>query len=78
MRIKQVLNLGCPADSSPALKAQLCSLSTNVCKQIKNLGGIFDSSFIFDKQISAIIRGSFFHLRSIAKLKKDLEAFITS
>lgn len=48
---------------------------------------IFDSSLFFDKQISAVIRGSFFHLRSIAKLKnilssKDLEvaihAFVTS
>lgn len=83
----EVLILGCPADSSPALKAQLGPLSKNVCKQIKNLGVIFDSSLFFDKQISAVIRGSFFHLRSIAKLKnilssKDLEvaihAFVTS
>jgi len=83
----EVLILGCPADSTPALKAQLGPLSTKVCKQIKNLGVIFDSSLYFDKQISSVIRESFFQLRSLAKLKnvlssKDLEvaihAFVTS
>jgi len=59
----------CPSDSSPALKAKLGPLLTNVCKQIKNLGVIFDSLLLFDKQIGAVIRGSFFHLRSITKLK---------
>jgi len=59
----------CPADSSPALKAQLGPLSTNVRKQIKNFGVTFDSSLIFDKQISAVIRESFFHLRTFFHAK---------
>jgi len=62
-----VLILACPVNYSPALKAQLGPLSTNVCKQIKNLGVIFVSSLFFDKQISAV-RGSFFHLKARARL----------
>jgi len=52
----EVLILGCPANSSPALEAQLGPLSTNVHKSKV----IFDSSLFFDKQISAVIRGSSF------------------
>ncbi len=65
----------------------LGSLSASVQPYVRNLGVTFDSSLKFDKQISTVVKGSFFHLRSIAKLKqllrhKDLEtvihAFITS
>ena len=54
---------------------------------VKSLGVIFDRAFNFEKQISSVVRGSFFQLRQIAKVKaylpqKDLEgnihAFITS
>lgn len=51
-----------------------------------NLGVIFDSNLMFDKQINATIRTSFFHLRLLAKVKpclcfRDFEraiAFISS
>lgn len=66
---------------------QLSSLSSNVHDCVKNLGVIFDSNLSFDKQISAVVKCSFFQLRSIAKRKTMLSknnletvihAFITS
>ncbi len=65
----------------------LGSLSASVQHYVRNLVVTFDSLLNFEKQISTVIKGSFFHLRSIAKLKqllphKDLEtvihAFVTS
>jgi len=53
----------------------------------KNLGVILDCSFKFDKQVSAVVKSSFYHLRLLSKIKpylpkKDLEravhAFVTS
>ena len=53
----------------------------------KSLGVLFDSSFKFDKQISSVVKSSFFQLRVLPKVKgylstKDFEriihAFITS
>ena len=48
---------------------------------IKYLGVIFHSALTFDKQMYSVVKGSFFHLRTIAKLKsflsfKDLEIVI--
>ena len=54
---------------------------------IKSLGVTFDSGFTFERLVGSVVKGSFFHLRLVAKLKpylphKDLEtvihAFITS
>ncbi len=65
----------------------LGSFSASVQPYVRNRGVTFDSLLNFEKQISTVVKGSFFHLRSIAKLKqslphKDLEtvihAFITS
>jgi len=39
---------------------------------VRNLGVIFDSELKFDRQINAVVKNSFFHLRSIAKLKSIL------
>lgn len=39
---------------------------------VKNLGVIFDSELKFDQQINAVVKNSFFHLRSISKLKPVL------
>jgi len=36
--------------------------------KVRNLAVILDSSLKFDKQISAVIRSSFFYLHSIAKI----------
>ncbi len=39
---------------------------------VKNLGVIFDSELKFDRQVNAIVKNSFFYLRSISKLKSIL------
>lgn len=48
---------------------------------VKNLGVVFDSTLSFDKQISAVVKSSFFQLRTIARIrmrlsKNDLETII--
>ncbi len=48
----------------------LGSLSASVQPYVRNLGVTFDSLLNFEKQISTVVKGSFFHLRSIAKLKQ--------
>lgn len=55
-----------------------CSRST-----VRNLGVIFDSSLKLEKQISAVVKSSFFHLRVAATMKpylpaEDLHTFISS
>jgi len=35
----------------------------------KNLGVIFDSGLMFEKQVNAVAKSSFFNLRRVAKLK---------
>ncbi len=39
---------------------------------VKNLGVIFDPELKFDRQVNAVVKNSFFHLRSISKLKSIL------
>lgn len=65
----------------------LGSLGSHIRPFTKNLGFIFDSAFQFEKQISSVVKASFFQLRLLAKVKpyrlrKDFErvihAFITS
>lgn len=81
----EVLIVGSPV--SPAFPDHLGSLSLKTANHVKSLGVIMDSSLNFKKQIGAVVKGSFFNLRSIAKVKhflssKDLEivvhSFITS
>ncbi len=76
-----------PPASITLINNQIGSLSANSHAHVKNLGMIFDNGLKFDKQISAVVKNSFYHLRSISNLKtflsvKDLEtvilAFITS
>lgn len=48
---------------------------------VKNLCILFDKAFKFDKQINAVVKSSFFHLRLLATVKiflsfKDLEKVI--
>ena len=38
----------------------------------RNLGVIFDKNFTFEKQISAIVQGSYFQLRRIGKIRREL------
>lgn len=35
----------------------------------KNLGVVFDNELKFDKQVNFVVKSSFFHLRSLAKVK---------
>ena len=73
---------------SPAFYSDaLGPLASNIRPSVRNLGVIFDSAFKFQQQVSAVVRKSFFHLRTLAKVKaylpqRDLErvihAFITS
>lgn len=39
---------------------------------VKNLGILFDKAFKFYKQINAVVKSSFFHLRLLAKVKTFL------
>lgn len=55
--------------------------SSNLQNLVRNLGVIFDSSLNFNKQVSSVVKGSFYQLRTVAKLKhflskKDLETII--
>uniref|UniRef100_A0A3B4GUP3 Meiosis 1 associated protein n=1 Tax=Pundamilia nyererei TaxID=303518 RepID=A0A3B4GUP3_9CICH len=63
------------------------SLTSSLSDTVSNLGVLLDSSFKLDKQVSAVVRSSFYQLRLISKAKqyvlhKDLEklihAFVTS
>lgn len=65
----------------------LSILGSQIRPFTRNLGVIFDSAFKLDKQISSVVKTSFFQLRLLAKVKpyllrKDFErvihAFITS
>ena len=38
----------------------------------RSLGVIFDSALTFDKQINSVVKGCYFQLRNIAKLKSIL------
>ena len=51
---------------------QLGPLSSNSRPFVKNLGVIFDSKFKFDKQISMVVKSSFFQLRLLARIKAYL------
>ena len=61
-------------------------MSSNIQSNVRNLGVIFDNHFNFDKQISAVVKASFFQLRLLAKtkayfsqadLEKTIHAFVT-
>ncbi len=53
----EILILGHSRNSSDF---HLGSLSANVQPYVRNLGFTFDSSLEFDKQISTVVKGSFF------------------
>ncbi len=50
----------------------LGNLGLYVCPFNKNLGVVFDSTFKFEKQISSVVKASFFQLRLLAKVKPYL------
>ncbi|KAL2104366.1 hypothetical protein ACEWY4_001234 [Coilia grayii] len=76
-----------PPNQVSDLKKMLGPLSPNYHSIIKNLSVYFDTALNFNKQISNVVKSSFYQLRTIAKIKsfftlKDLQtlihAFITS
>ncbi len=85
--LRRDLLCGLLAHSRTSSVFYLRSLSASFQHYVGNLDVTFDSLLNFEKQISTVVKGSFFHLRSIVRLKqslphKDLEtvihAFVTS
>lgn len=69
------------------LASSLGQLAPHLRSHARNLGVIVDSAFKLDKQVSAVVKSSFFQLRLIAKVKpylrqadleKVIHVFITS
>ena len=82
----EVVLFGRP-DLVQALASSLGPLAPYIRSHARNLGVIVDGAFKLDKQVSSVVKASFFQLRLLAKVKpylsqKDLEkvinAFITS
>ncbi len=72
-----------PARGCLDMSTYLGSWSDYCHDQIRNLGVVFDPELKFDKQINAVVKNSFFQIRSIARLKpilskKDLEKVINA
>lgn len=73
-------------DSSPDI-VNLCTSVFPLSDLVKNLGIIFDWGFTFEKQIRAVVKLCFFHLRLLTKVKpllshgdleKAIHAFVIS
>ncbi|XP_041946919.1 uncharacterized protein LOC121708371 [Alosa sapidissima] len=86
MKRKEIIIFG-PLSSVPKIRNALGPLAVNCHSEVRNLGVFLDSSLNFNKQVSSVVKGSFFQLRRIAKLKPwlsytDVEtvihAFVTS
>lgn len=76
-----------PSGSCEAPPVDLGPLALYVKPTVSNLGFKMDSDFKLDRQIGAVVKSSFFHLRQLAKVKSILtnehfetviHAFITS
>ena len=61
-----------PPDSISQIQSDLGNLSCLVKPHAKNLGVLFDTEFKLDRQVNSVVKSSFFHLRSIAKIKPFL------
>ena len=81
----EIIMFDCPDQMAHTDTFDLLAPFNHLC--VNNLGVMFDSSLKFDKQISSVIKTSFFQLRLLAKVKpylspSDLErvihSFITS
>ena len=83
----EVMVFGPNGSCEPLPPVDLGPLASYVKPTVSNLGVKMDSNFKMDKQISAVVKSSFFHLRQLAKVKPLLtpqhfetviHAFITS
>ncbi len=61
-----------PPSSVTNLSNALGPLSANLHNKIKNLDVFLDASLNFNKQVSSVVKGSFYQLRIFAKLKPFL------
>lgn len=68
MNLFQLNNGISPSTLTSDIVNQLGLLSSNVHSCSKNLGVTFEPSLCFHKQISNIVKSSFFQLRSLARL----------
>ncbi len=66
----EVILLG-PAATNNSIKTQLGFLSNNLHN---HLGDHLDTLLQFDKHVNAVVKSSFFHLRSVAKVKQFLSS----
>lgn len=79
---------GVKTDTHPCTKIKMLIQFTKwFSDTVRNLGVLFDSSFKLDKQVSAVVRSSFYQLRLISRarhyipyndLEKLIHAFVTS
>lgn len=67
----EVLVVG-PSNVCDAGSVNLGSLSQFIKPTVCNLGVKMDQDLKLDKQISAVVKASFFHLRQLAKIKSSL------
>ncbi len=76
-----------PSEHGASIQPNLGNLNSFISPHVRNLCVLFDNYLKFDKQISAVVGSSFFHLRSLSKIKPFLSksslevaihAFITS
>ena len=61
-----------PPNAVKILTNNLGNLSSLIKPSVKNLGVIFDPQLNLDRQINAVVKSCFFHLRMIAKIKPVL------
>ena len=69
----EIILFGSPS-SVANLSNALGPLSPNLHNLVKNLGVQLDGSLNFNKQVSSVVKASFYQLRTIAKLKPILSA----
>ncbi len=61
-----------PIKLTNQLSVHLGPLANHINTQVRNLGVTFDSELKFDRQVHAVVKGLFYQLRIIAKLKRFL------
>ena len=61
-----------PSKFKKPLFTDLGSLTSSLKPSVRNLGVIFDSELCFIKQISSVVKNSFYQLRIISKIKHSL------
>ncbi len=61
-----------PFEHGASIQPNLGNINPFISPHVWNLGVVFDNSLKFDKQISAVVGSSSFHLRSLPKIKSFL------